>query len=226
MKSFHNDPEIKEKYLTRVRAHAAADEIIRGTYWAHGRGCAVGCTIHGDDHSAYERELGIPQILARLEDTIFENMPLGLAKTWPERFLSAIPLGVDLSKVWPNFAIFLLTDATQCASRHPQCDIVATHFRNELEGASIDWESVKDAAYDAAVVASADDAAADDAAAAAADVAAADADAAYTYDTYASAVYASADSAANASAADADDARSKAWIAQSEKLLQLLGEAK
>ena len=47
MLAFHNDPSIKAEYLSRVAEHAAADQIIHGTYWMDGKGCAVGCTIHG-----------------------------------------------------------------------------------------------------------------------------------------------------------------------------------
>lgn len=89
MKAFHNDPKIKAKYLKRVRAHAKADEIVKGRYWEDGKGCAVGCTIHSSNHSAYETELGIPRILARLEDTLFENLPNVLAKTWPYKDISS-----------------------------------------------------------------------------------------------------------------------------------------
>jgi hypothetical protein len=53
LRAFHGDPKIRNRYLKRVRAHAAADQIIHGTYWQEGRGCAVGCTIHSDDHAAY-----------------------------------------------------------------------------------------------------------------------------------------------------------------------------
>ena len=144
MLSFHNDLAIKEKYLGRVRAHAVADEIIKGVYWEGGKGCAVGCSVHSSDHRLYETEMGIPRILARLEDRIFEGLPNELAKSWPERFLEAISVGKDLSKVWKHFAIFLLTDTTQCASRHPQCDIVASKFLQELQGEKIDWENVRD----------------------------------------------------------------------------------
>ncbi len=84
--AYHNDPAVKEKYLARVQAHAAADEIIHGMYWQHGRGCAVGCTVHSGDHSAYERELGIPTVLARLEDGIFEGMPTENRNNGPRNF--------------------------------------------------------------------------------------------------------------------------------------------
>jgi hypothetical protein len=64
MLAYHNDPKIKAQYLRRVRAHEKMDEIIQGKYWERGRGCAVGCTIHGSDHTQYETELGIPEWLA------------------------------------------------------------------------------------------------------------------------------------------------------------------
>lgn len=108
MKAFHNDPEIKSKYLNRVIAHRNADEILQGKYWEKGKGCAVGCTIHGEDHSAYERELGIPTWLAKLEDRLFEGLNLTEAKTFPERFLSAIPVGCDLESIKGPFLIFVL----------------------------------------------------------------------------------------------------------------------
>jgi hypothetical protein len=38
--AFHSDPEIKKKYVARVMEHQKLDEIIQGTYWAAGKGCA------------------------------------------------------------------------------------------------------------------------------------------------------------------------------------------
>lgn len=62
--AYHGDPAIKAKYLTRIQAHEAADEIIHGKYWENGKGCAVGCTVHSNSHAAFETELGIPRMLA------------------------------------------------------------------------------------------------------------------------------------------------------------------
>src|SRR5438270_5254012 len=111
MIAFHGNQGLKEKYVARVKMHAAADEIVRGYYWQHGKGCAVGCTIHGADHGRYEKELGIPRVLAHLADRIFEGMGNGDAKEFPLAFLSAIKPGADLSRVWPQFAYWLLVDA-------------------------------------------------------------------------------------------------------------------
>lgn len=111
--AFHGDAAVKEKYLSRVRAHAAADEIVKGKYWEGGKGCAVGCTIHSGNHAAYQDELGLPEWLARLEDTLFENLPNEVAKTFPERLLAAIPVGKDLEPIKWQFSLFLLEENTK-----------------------------------------------------------------------------------------------------------------
>ena len=110
--AFHNDPKIKEKYLDRVKEHKRLDQIAKGEYvnLAAKKFCAIGCTIHSDKHDAYETELGIPQMLARLEDKIFEGASDEWSKKWPERFLKAIPIGADLSKVGWKFQHWLLLD--------------------------------------------------------------------------------------------------------------------
>ena len=133
MLSYHSDPAIKHKYLARVEGHAAADEIIKGRYWEAGKGCAVGCTIHGAAHSDFEHELGIPQILAWLEDVIFEGLPNRLAKTWPERFLSAIEPGKDLSRVGWQLLHWLLTDTGFGETDHPAVRHAVTRCRLVIE---------------------------------------------------------------------------------------------
>jgi len=103
--SFPNND--KQMYLDRVRRHREADELIRGTDWEDGRGCAVGCTLETYDHSLYPELLGVPEQLAHLQDWLFENLPENHL-TWPERFLSAIPEQVDLSRVYSQWVVRLL----------------------------------------------------------------------------------------------------------------------
>lgn len=113
MRAYYGDPTIKEKYLARVAAHRAAGELLQGYgYWRDGKGCAVGCTIHSSDVVVYEDELYIPQILASFKDVIFEGLAYNLAQEWPERFLSAIKLGQDLSGVGWRLLHWLLTNKT------------------------------------------------------------------------------------------------------------------
>lgn len=110
MLAFKNKQSIKNKYVKRVEAHYKADEIIKGIYWEDGKGCAVGCTIEGSEHSRYETELGIPRELAHLEDGLFEAMSNGEAKEFPLRFLKAIKPGADLSLVTAEFMIWQFED--------------------------------------------------------------------------------------------------------------------
>ena len=112
MIAYHNDPSIKAAIIAQLVAHRDADELVKGQYWEHGKGCAVGCTLHSDNHSEYEPRFGIPQMLARLEDYIFEGLPNDLAKDWPVRFMTAVRPGSDLSRVGWQFLHWLLTDKT------------------------------------------------------------------------------------------------------------------
>ncbi len=236
--SFHGKQEIKDKYVERVKLHAAADEIIQGTYWQNGKGCAVGCTVHSADHSAYETELGIPQIIARLEDRIFEGLTNGEAKAFPLRFITAVPVGKDLTPVWKKFLVWLLVDPETGVIRHAKKDetkkaiqdVADLIEKSLLENVTSEQfmavrkvarAAAADDADDADAYAYAAAAYADDAAAAYAD---ADAAAAAAY-----AAAAAADAYAAADDADADDAYKNAKVTRfsqmADKLIQLLSEA-
>jgi hypothetical protein len=237
MLSFHNKPELKEFYLQRVKNHHAADEIIKGKYWEAGKGCAVGCTVHSSSHSAYETDLGIPRIIARLQDRIFEGMSNDKAKDFPVQFIENTPIGVDLNNVWRKFLSWLLIDEQEGVIRHAKTEAVRVSILNVgnlLDKSTVEHvtaEQFKEvrkhaaaayAAYAAAYAAYA-------AAYAAYAAAYAYADAAYAYAdaAYADAAYADADAAYAAAAyADADAAKTRKYDIMAEKLLQLLKEAK
>lgn len=109
--AFHGSDQIKQKYLTRVREHRIADEIIQGKYyWKDGKGCAIGCTLHSSNHWCYEDELGVPNHLAYIQDELFEILPDDEAKMFPEQFLEAIAVGVDLHPALWKFMLFTLLD--------------------------------------------------------------------------------------------------------------------
>jgi hypothetical protein len=234
--AYHGEQSIKDRYLKRVEAHAAADQIVHGTYWEHGKGCAVGCTVHSNSHRAFETELGIPLMLARLEDTLFEGQKNGDAKTFPARFLAAITPGADLSRVGWIFLHWLLTeeltgrDNSRVAKQIKACADVLVPL---TKGLPVDREAAIEARRNARAAAYADDAAA--AAAAAADVAAAYAAAAAAayaaaYAAAAAAAYAAADAAAYAAAdaaaaAYAAAARSQCYRRMANKLIELMAAA-
>jgi len=115
MLTFHGSVELKAQRIAQVRAHRLADQLVHGQYWRDGKGCAIACTIHSGRHEDYEPELGIPVELAYEEDNIFESLPNGQSLMWPERFLEAIPVGVDLRATHVNkrYVLALLTDETR-----------------------------------------------------------------------------------------------------------------
>ena len=45
MQAFHNDATIKSAIMAGLAVHRAADELVQGSYWENGKGCAVGCTL-------------------------------------------------------------------------------------------------------------------------------------------------------------------------------------
>ncbi len=231
MIAFHNDPALKAAKLAQVRAHEAADEITKGIYWEGGKGCAVGCTVHSSSHAAYETEMGIPRMLARLEDRIFEGMPNDKAKLFPVRFIEAIPVGADLSLVGWKFLHWLIVDVTEKFGTEltrkgvaPAIEILRQKAAGEPVSKDAAW-AADAAARAAAWAADAADAAARAAARAAR--AAARAAAAWAADAAAWAADAAAWAAdAAARAADAAwAAKSASFDRQAEKLLELLAQA-
>ena len=145
MIAYHGDASLKAATMATVRAHREADRLVAGLgavgEGADFRGCAVGCTVGTYDHSLYPTILGVPEEIAHLEDAIFE----GLAKAgdgrhleWPEEFLDAIPVGADLSMVWPRFALALLSDpeslvVKNAGSVRAAVDGVAALYREWVE---------------------------------------------------------------------------------------------
>jgi len=110
--AFHGKQEVKDKYLSRVRQHRKMDHLVQGVTWENGKGCAIGCTLEGYNHSSYEKELGIPIMLAKLEDRIFEGLPNEYAMKWPELFLKNIKPGANLDLVGVKIMLWLLVDET------------------------------------------------------------------------------------------------------------------
>jgi len=90
----------------QVAAHVAADSIAQGVYWdIHDkRGCFIGCLAHSDDPGINEQTYGLPVMIQRIAESIFEKLPENEAKA----FFAALPDAVgcdgkDLSKVGWQF---------------------------------------------------------------------------------------------------------------------------
>ena len=115
MRAFIDGTVSKAKLLNSLREHARMDRIIQGHYWAEpgtyeaafagfvggGGGCFMGCCLHDfspgseADKREYERVFGIPQDFVVEAESIFENIPISEAKSFPVRLIEAIPEGAE-----------------------------------------------------------------------------------------------------------------------------------
>jgi len=201
----------------QVAAHVAADSIAQGDYWNEDskRGCWIGCLAHANDPEINEQTYGLPVMVQRIAESIFEALPPNEAKT----FFAALPDAVgcdgkDLSKVgWQFLAAELRALPKQPDEVQVVIDPVIAGM--DLLASGQEWASA-DAAAVAAVLWQRDTLAAT-AAAAAARAAAARAAAFQQYDTFAWAAHA----AARAARADRVAARRR----QRDTLLALISQA-
>src|ERR1700676_815813 len=208
LKAYHNDPAIKEVLINQLQAHYDADEIIKGTYWQDGKGCAVGCSIHSSDHSLYEKELGLPEWIARVEDRIFEGLPNHLSKEWPLRISKAVKIGSNIDKIKIPFLILVVESVLDKFDheKFPECKISIENLLHLLKTNPENSEADSRAAASAAAWAAAEAARA----AWAAEAAEADSRAAARADACAAA---EADAWADACAAAEASTEADAWAA-------------
>jgi hypothetical protein len=190
-----------------VKHHVECDAVRQGCYWDGSRGCFIGCLSHSSDTAKVQDEYGLPIMLQRIAESIFESLPLKEAQA----FFAAFPTAVgcdnkDLSKVGWQFL------ASELRSLPPQPAEVTAVIEPVIVGMDLlaagqEWPAAADAAR-----------------AAAARAAYAAADAAYAARAYdadaarAAAARAAADAAAGAAAA-------AARLRQRDLLLRLIAEA-
>ena len=89
-----------DKLRQEVSAHVAADSIIQGSYQT----CFIGCLAGGNYPAKNEIVFGLPAMVQRIAETIFESLPAEEAKA----FFAALPdavgcNGKDLSRVGWQF---------------------------------------------------------------------------------------------------------------------------
>ena len=160
--SFFGDQCLRDAVVERVREHQRLDQIAQQIYWDGSKGCAIGCVLHGDQHLAFEQQLGLPVFLAYIDEHIFERLPLEEARAWPLRFIEAVPVGVDLELVFPRFMHWLLSDPNGMrqyanAETLPIIDSLVAMYARRIEGVPFDqcaaesaWSAATSAAESAA----------------------------------------------------------------------------
>ena len=109
----------KDVLLAHLKDHEGNDAFKRGAYWKSRdvdfRGSIGECTVSNYSDSGaiylrYEQLFGIPRGLAKLEEAIFSYLPDKDAKSWPSKFITAIPVETDLSDVLQQFTRWLMLD--------------------------------------------------------------------------------------------------------------------
>ena len=89
-----------------VNQHIAADSVIQGKYWnpeTH-KGCFIGCLAHDDDPAINESRYGIPLMVQRVAESIFEGLPGDEAKAFFAAFPDVVACdGKDLTRVGWQF---------------------------------------------------------------------------------------------------------------------------
>jgi hypothetical protein len=71
----------------------------------------AGRAVNGRDRmfpSFFAAEDGIPASLAAVVQTLYQELPEREATTWCQRFVQAVPVGVDISSVWCRLAFYIL----------------------------------------------------------------------------------------------------------------------
>ena len=120
MIAYHGNPAIKERHLWRVCERLELRQYSYGS----------------DFHAQfYESVSGIPAILAYLEYAFSDDLQPSVS--WIESFHTAIPVGADLSGVWPRFAVWLLDNLEGNAVVQEARSL----YERLIEGENVpDWE--------------------------------------------------------------------------------------
>ncbi len=142
MQAFHNNILLQKELLDKVQGHYDADEIIHGVYWENGKGCALGCITHSNQHKDLESLYGIPEWIGRLIDILFEGMDNKYSKEFVLDFVKTITkqsfLGFDnWQHVFHQICLHILENICKHID-HPLvkqsiCDIIILHKTEETD---------------------------------------------------------------------------------------------
>lgn len=145
-----NTAELKEQ----VQLHIEADSIVQGIYWDNynKKGCFIGCLAHSKEPQINEDMYGLPTMLQRIAENIFESLSIEDAKAFFAAFPDAISCdGKDLSKVSWKFL------ASELRSLPPQPIHIQEVIDPVIAGMDLlangePWPEVESAAKSVAVV--------------------------------------------------------------------------
>ena len=169
--AYHSDPKFKADFVQECIWHREQDRYISGTFQREDKegfkGCSIGCSVNSlkrlgknsidySDHAGCAKLLGWPEWLCRLQDGIFEGLPAKDRPRFTEQLAQAIPVGADMTMIWPKFAHWLLVDPKDGVIRLAETDqvrdainTVGSLFQRWIDGdkPSVgEWESAESAA--------------------------------------------------------------------------------
>ena len=72
---FHNDPSLAARVTKQMYDHYDADQVFGGEYWNGEGGCFIGCIAHGNSVERVQELTGLPIMLTRIAESIFEGLP-------------------------------------------------------------------------------------------------------------------------------------------------------
>ena len=238
MLSYNNDEKLKKMVVAEMKKHQEQDQFIKGSYKekdenGNFKGCAVGCTIDSlnlvlkksystDEHLVFEEAIGVPEWLARLQDKIFEGLPLGDNSQFAVDFLDAIPVGVNLNPIKWKFCAFFLKEGIDRILNQPNLsDELREQVVSAMRGVlNLQESAINTGEWNQDSAESAAESAARSAISAARSAAESAAESAI------SAAWSAAESAISAAWSAAESARSAEYKKYSIELIRLLKESK
>lgn len=155
LRSFQNCELSKAQLIARMQAHYDADELKQGRTGQSGKGCTVWCSLNTYDHSLFPTDLGLPEWLARLVDSIYEKLSPERSSEFSLAWPKVIPEGSDLTLIENQFLEWLLIDPDYGVvqfSDHPSVRKVAALHRRVIEGDKVtveEWAEARVAAREA-----------------------------------------------------------------------------
>jgi hypothetical protein len=164
LRAYKNCTYTKAQAVKDAKEHRDKDHLLSGTYYSNGRpdwkGCSVGCFTKDPDggHDKYPALFGLPEWVARLQDSIFEGLAQKDRAWWHVALFTTIKPGQDMEKVFPRFMRFILTENLVFdREKYPQVQEVITRvvglYEREISGdipVESDWSAARSAAESAA----------------------------------------------------------------------------
>ena len=141
-----------------VNQHIAADSVIQGNYWdaeTH-KGCFIGCLAHDDNPAINESRYGLPLMVQRIAESIFEGLSGDEAKAFFAAFPDAVACdGKDLTRVgWQFLAAEMRSLPKQSSEIQAVIDPVIAGIDLLASGGQWDLNAARAAARAAAWAAS------------------------------------------------------------------------